>query len=1042
MPRQSMHEGNSTTTPFGSVLIYYQVLAGLTRAELAEKSRLTVRYIEYLISGKRRPSEIAIGKLSVALGLLEHDRNVLLEAALSHPSAAQATLAQDQLADSALAFASLLKHFRLLRGLTQARLAATDKLDVSVRFVQQLEAGDRSPSMRTLNRVCEALRLSKHDRAVLSSAARGLRPIEAQPGKLSPPVYDPELPSIAGLAGVIGRHTELAVLGARLTTEKSLPYVALLGIPGVGKTTLAMAIAHDDAIREHFVDGVLWARLGEAPQISHQLMRWGSLLGASLASLTQATSESDLKQVLHEAVGERRLLLVIDDAWSFDDAQALFIGGTNCAVFVTTRWPRIALEVGGRDILVVRELDHAWSIDLLHSVAPILTTITTQQVTALEHSLVDWVGGLPLALTLIGRHLQAACGLVHGSSYYLGERGTAEEQLHASLHALEDARSRIRLTQTDPTTGRASSLQAVISVSAQRLSKQEEIALRSLAVFPPKPETFSRSAALHVGEMPDSVLDALIDFGLLESIGGERCTMHRTIRDYSRSQGLPDAAEHRMVQYFMEYAEQTASNFGALTQEQRNLLEALEIAFRRGLYSELTRTIVPSCDYLQSHGMHDVAETHLLRAEQAARESGDRHALVVVLQYRARNADRFGHSELAAEILKDAVAHAEESDDEHQVAMLLAALGDVTLKSGRYRQGEEYLLRARNLAERLGQFTLLSEILRSLNGRAFAQGEYDRALEYATQGLVIARQLGDPEKISTQLSAMGNTASIMGRYHESRDYLLQSLEIAEGLGHRIRMAYVRTNLGTVAINMGEYQQAIDHLNAALHLGEEMKHDLRVAFALANLAQVAIAQGRDDDAESLLKRALDLLEGLDRPDRVVDIYINLGVLELERGHVSRARIYLRTGWELTEAINYPEFRALLLRYLGECSLRSDKLSEARRQFTEALTIGRSRRHPEIISSARCAIGRLRLKEGQLVNAANAFRASMAAAPEHRELVATAHFGLAQVAAQTNDTADARIEGQTSLNMFEQLGHRRVRAVRSWLNRISDHIPQTI
>src|SRR5216110_801144 len=67
-------------------------------------------------------------------------------------------------------------------------------------------------------------------------------------------VFDPAIP--LALFDLIGREQEMARIKQRLTSGGAL---TLHGLPGVGKTALAVTLAHDPEIQASFTDGVLWA---------------------------------------------------------------------------------------------------------------------------------------------------------------------------------------------------------------------------------------------------------------------------------------------------------------------------------------------------------------------------------------------------------------------------------------------------------------------------------------------------------------------------------------------------------------------------------------------------------------------------------------------------------------------------------------------------------------------------------------------------------------------------------------------------------------
>jgi NB-ARC domain len=204
------------------------------------------------------------------------------------------------------------------------------------------------------------------------------------------------------LHNLVGRDELMQNLKQRLFRGGNLSLSALNGLPGVGKTALALALAHDHEILEHFYDGVLWAGLGRESNVLSNLNIWGIALGITQSELEKLTSLSTLTQILHGAIGIRKMLLVIDDAWSVEAAQAFKLGGPNCAHVVTTRFPEVAERFASEGTMMVQELDEYDGLTLLEQLAPGMTKTIPNE----AWELIRAVGGLPLPLTLMGNYLR------------------------------------------------------------------------------------------------------------------------------------------------------------------------------------------------------------------------------------------------------------------------------------------------------------------------------------------------------------------------------------------------------------------------------------------------------------------------------------------------------------------------------------------------------------------------------------------------------------------------------------------------------------
>ena len=342
------------------------------------------------------------------------------------------------------------------------------------------------------------------------------------------PIDDPLLPPpMTEVAKPVGRDAILQRLRQQLCAGKGVVLATINGLPGVGKTTLALELAHDEQVREHFSDGVLWAGLGPTPDMFAILSHWCTLLGVSSQQAAKLKTIEDYSKTLRVAIGQRRLLLVIDDVWRIEAALAFKVGGPHCAYVLTTRFPNLAqmFTAGAGKSVVLHELSPADGLTLLARLAPEVVKSEPEGARAL----VAAVGGLPLALTLMGRYLRGQ-----------GQSGQPR-LIRAALERLRIADERLRLTgqvaplERPPSLAPAVplSLQTVLAVSDRQLDEREQLALRALSVFPAKPNSFSEEAALAASDMPVEVLDALSDAGLLESSGPGRYMLHQVITDYA-----------------------------------------------------------------------------------------------------------------------------------------------------------------------------------------------------------------------------------------------------------------------------------------------------------------------------------------------------------------------------------------------------------------------------------------------------------------------------------------------------------------------------
>lgn len=790
---------------------------------------------------------------------------------------------------------------------------------------------------------------------------------------------------------LVGRYNLLETLKGRLFAKGYIALCALNGLPGVGKTALALELAHDKEVVAHFRDGILWAGLGREPDLLSLLGNWCTALGISSTELANLSTVAERAQAIHGAIGMRKMLLVIDDAWQLKAGLAFQVGGPYCAHLLTTRKPEIARDFAEEGAIIVKELSDPAGLLLFNKLVPALAEAEPEE----AQKLVQAVGGLPLAIILIARHTRR-------------EADKGAYPLRRVLNSLQQAEKRLKLAQPQPLVGSHPSLpvgaplslQAAIEISDDALDENARQALRGLSVFPPKPNTFSQEAALTVSNTIPDTLDTLVSYGLLEPSGANRYTLHQTIADYAALKCTSHAPYERMATFFVDYVKRHEQDVAAIEVETNNMLAALDAAYKQSMESTLVQGTNAFYHFLHIKGLYALAESSLKRVEQIARASEDDLALSTTLANLGKLTENRGDYTQSQRYYQEALILLRVLEPHIRICHTLSGLATIAVKRGAYEQAERYNQEGLALARKLAYQKGICSFLLNLGIVAIRYGHYSSAEAYLEEGLALACQIKDAEVICTLLQNLGIMATRQAAYSRAERYLLQALTIARQLGFRERICTILRHLGNVAWCRGMYAQAEAYYRQGMQLAEQIGHRENICYLLLRLGNVAHY----------------------------------------RGKLKQAEVYYQKGLQLARKLHHSQNIILLCTNLGTLFTRRAEFTQAKRYYQEALTLAYRTKHPWLASATLLEWGQFHLAphNWDAKRAASIFHEALQIAQELgiQEYEAKALYGLAQVAEGEGDYALAEQQGEQSLIILQRIAHGERQQVRGWLTQLKN------
>lgn len=690
------------------------------------------------------------------------------------------------------------------------------------------------------------------------------RPIDVRPAQLPPDIAD-----------FTGRADLVDALAAQLTDGGgAVAICAVGGMGGVGKTTLALHVAH--RVRDRFPDGQLYVNLHGADAVPTPA---SDALGGFLRAL--GAPEGDIPSTVEERAGMlrtrlsgKRMLMVLDNARDSAQLTPLVAGTPGTAVLITSRAALTELPAVRRIRLDVLAADEALGL-LMHIIGA--DRVMTEYDSACQ--LVKQCGFLPLAVRIAGARL-----------------AVRPQWTIASFTArLADETTRLTVLRTG-----ALGVEAAFGIGYSQLNAQQARAFRMLARADVPDLPVDGAAAVLGISVPEAedICESLVDLSLLETTAPRRYGFHDLLRLFARS--LADEDESGVLVRLLDYYLASA----------RNLLSAID-------YSNTTRLLVPTtapgrgfaggadgqawndterpvvialhrqAARVGGHALAVAADlawvmAELMDAGTAARELS--HALEALLRTAIRLENRpaerrlrvalgallqvgLGEVEPSLAYLRALSEHTE-CDADRRLSVLAdilrgiadRRLGDVAASRAHFERATQ---RTRQLADQSMEAWCLALVTRT----HCEAGQYEEALQVAERAIALAHSSSNPVALGWALHELAATRSMRGEHEQAIELGTEAVRTAQRNGVRLWEGWARTRLAQVQLRAGNIRAAEDDAGEALRLLAKAADPIDRARAMALRAAARAARGATEDAERELHEAAEIFRraGLSLPN---------------------------------------------------------------------------------------------------------------------------------------------------------------------------------
>jgi tetratricopeptide (TPR) repeat protein len=687
-------------------------------------------------------------------------------------------------------------------------------------------AADYAPAERLKRAVAGGA--AERSIGAVSIAQRSLASQSARAGALLH--LPPDTEDFTGRADHVDQVARL-ITAAVNGSDTAVSIAAISGKAGVGKTTLAIHVAHQ--VGTAFPDGQIYTNLrgaeSRAADPADVLAGFLRELGVDGVDIPEGMDER--ARMYRAQLAQRRILVVLDNAADEAQVRPLLPGTPSCAVLVTSRGRMTAL-VGAHGI-ALDVMPSAQAIDLLAAIVG--AERTAAESTAVE-VIVRLCGYLPLAIRIAGARL-------------LSRPAWTIAWFAARL---SDESRRLDLLKAGDLEVRAS-----FALSYRSRDESEQRAFRMLGLINSDFASWNLAVLLETDPYSaEQTLEQLVDAELVEIVGVDatgllRYRLHDLLRDFAREcLNESEPAEVRgeaLTRLVREYAG-AASLASALLHPGDSRVATPPLLAEELVRSDPWRWF--TAERANLVGLVDQAHAaHLwdLTCQLAA-------SLPDMFDWRADWRSWEHTHRLALEAAQGA-------HDEHAEGVVLRSLGALYRELGRYDDAVDMLTRAAGIFDRLGDEHRWAAATRNLGDTYRYQGRLEEAIAACSAAFELFSKSSDTQSAAGALNGIADASRGLSRWAAANRHFTACIRAYHDLDDRLEEARAKVRYALVFRDQCMAEQASALVNEALPVFREFGDRRWEARSLRQLAILHRNNQDNDTALPLFERCMAIFEEL-------------------------------------------------------------------------------------------------------------------------------------------------------------------------------------
>ncbi|MEU6967985.1 BTAD domain-containing putative transcriptional regulator [Kitasatospora aureofaciens] len=667
-----------------------------------------------------------------------------------------------------------------------------------------------------------------HNRILAADPTLTLPAVPAPAAREDGPTAPAQLPS--DVSDFSGRSKLVGDLSTVLmnATGQAVVVTSLAGIGGVGKTTLAVHVAH--RVRTEFPDGQLYVDLrGAGASPADPVVVLGDFLHA--LGVTESPDSLEQRAALYRSLlANRQMLILLDNARDAEQIRPLIPGVSGCAVLATSR-SRLA-GIPGAQLFDVEELTPDEALALFSAIVG-EHRVAAEPEAAMK--VVTACGFLPLAVRI------AAARLASRPRWSVSDLASR----------LADQRRRLDELQLGNL-----AVETTIGLGYGQLSVDEARAFRLLALIDsPDIPLAAVAALLGVDEYTaEDLAEALVEANMLECFAPGRYRYHDLLRLYAqrKNERIGDTGEQeRAVMRLLDMLIPTVRNAAEVIEPDDLLPELLTTLTSPGL---VLSSAPAAQDWLRTEG------ALLLSAVEAASNGPStlQHAAVDLLNYLFSIDPDPTRGPRVVRILEAIGDDAQRRNDSAGIARVYFALGTLQSDTSDF-QGSERSFRRSLDHQAPDEPTVLLLATANMLGVILNVGNRPaEALSFLEQARATSQAIGAPK---AEARIVGNMARVQHRLGMTETAIRSAGEgvaAARESKNDPLLAQTLYQLGVVLPGA----EAVPHLREAHQLYQSQRNSLWEGYTLARLASALLVAGQPTEAAEAAGKSLAIAQELD------------------------------------------------------------------------------------------------------------------------------------------------------------------------------------